>query len=230
MSAQRSEGSGLSLTTLAIASLSSLTAALIIHKFWKAGAIYGAAVTPIIVAIVSEALRKPVSRFETLREERRDRARRGRETFGPPGPREEPPREDRFGIWGEETPGGLFGGRLNARHLKIALATGIAAFVLVTVGLTAAEMVFGGSAAGGDSRTTIFGGRDRDTGREQPAETTQEPAATDTQPEQIPETTPETTEAPVAPGTVTEPPPEDAPEETVPGETVPDTAAPAPMP
>lgn len=222
------QGAGLSVPTLVIASLSSLAAALFINTFWKGGAILGAAVTPVIVALVSEMLRKPVSRFETLREERRERSRRGRETFGPPSPAGEPPREDRFGIWGEETPPQLFGGRLNARHLKIALATGIAAFVLVTVGLTAAEMVFGGSAGGGDRRTTIFGGRDRDAERERRERDAEPPAATETQPEQIPETTPEEPGQPVEPGLATEPPAEEAPPETVPGETLPEAAPAAP--
>ena len=215
---------GLSVATLAIASLSSLAAALFVHKFWQGGAIFAAAVTPVIVAIVSETLRKPVTRFEALREERRDRTRRGRETFGPPSPADEP-REDPFGIWGEDRASrrGLFGTRLTPRHLKIALATGIAAFALVTVGLTALELVGGGS-AGGDSRTTIFGGKDRDADREQRDTDAEQPAATETQPEEIPETTPSEEEQPVEPGTVTEPPAE----ETVPQETTP--AAPAPAP
>ena len=224
------QGGGLSVPTLVIASLSSLAAALFIHKFWPGGAILGAAVTPIIVALVSEMLRKPVTRFETLREERRDRARRGRETFGPPPPlAEDPRREDPFGIWGAETRGGLVGGRLNARHVKIALATGIAAFVLVSVGLTALELVGGGS-AGGDSRTTIFGGKDRDADREQRDRDARQPAATETQPEEIPETTPEETEEPIEPGTVTEPPAQTTPEGGTPAPEQSPAPAPAPTP
>ena len=222
MSAPQGQG-GLSLQTLIIASMSSLAAALFVHEFWQGGAIFAAAVTPVIVAIVSEALRKPVSRFDQLREERRERARRGRETFGPP-PGVAPPREDRFGIWGEETPGGLFGGRLNARHLKIALATGLAAFVIAAAGLTALELVGGGD-AGGDRRTTIFGGEDRDATRERRG--TERPAATGTTPEEIPQTTPEEPEQPIEPGTVTEPPAETAPEQTAPA---PEETVPAPVP
>lgn len=209
------QGGGLSVPTLVIASLSSLAAALFVHEFWQGGAIFAAAVTPIIVALVSEMLRKPVTRFETLREERRDRVRRGRETFGPPPPPfADEPGEDPFGIWDEDraSRGGVFGTRLTARHLKLALATGVAAFALVTVGLTALELVGGGS-AGGDSRTTIFGGEDRDAHRDQRDRDAQQPAATETQPEQIPETTPEETEEPIEPGTVTEPPAEEAPPE-----------------
>ena len=219
MSAPQDRG-GLSLQTLIIASLSSLTAALVIHKFWKGGAIFGAAVTPVIVAIVSEALRKPVSRFDTLREERRERARRGRETFGPPADLAAPPREDRFGIWGEEAPPRLLGGRLNGRHLKIALATGLAAFAIAVAGLTAAELVGGAAAGDGDRRTTIFGGKDRDAAREERDGAEQQPAATETQPEDIPSTTPEESEQPIEPGTVPEPPADTAPA-TTPGETAP---------
>ena len=49
----------LSIQTLAIASISSAVAALVVSQFWKGGTAPAAAVTPVIVSLVSELLRKP---------------------------------------------------------------------------------------------------------------------------------------------------------------------------
>jgi len=49
----------LSVQTLAIASISSAVAAIVVSQFWKGGTAPAAAVTPIVVSIVSELLRKP---------------------------------------------------------------------------------------------------------------------------------------------------------------------------
>src|SRR4051794_41590182 len=58
---------GLSVTTLTIASLSSLAAALVVSKLWGGGTLVGAAMTPVIVAIVSEGLRRPATVIGTVR-------------------------------------------------------------------------------------------------------------------------------------------------------------------
>ncbi|MDQ3587535.1 MAG: hypothetical protein M3350_10705 [Actinomycetota bacterium] len=49
----------LSVRTLAIASVSSAVAAVVVSQFWKGGTAPAAAVTPVIVSLVSELLRKP---------------------------------------------------------------------------------------------------------------------------------------------------------------------------
>jgi hypothetical protein len=54
------DGEGLSLQTLVIAAVASATAAIVTSHFWKAGTAITAAMTPVIVAIVREALQKPI--------------------------------------------------------------------------------------------------------------------------------------------------------------------------
>ena len=88
--------SGISFQTLAIASLSSLAAALVVHKVWGGGAIVGAAVTPVIVGIVGEALRHPVDKLAAPRDGGR-RLPADREHDVPPASRERG--DDPFGLW-----------------------------------------------------------------------------------------------------------------------------------
>ena len=49
----------LSVRTLAVASISSVVAAIVVSQFWKGGTAPAAAVTPVIVSLVSELLHKP---------------------------------------------------------------------------------------------------------------------------------------------------------------------------
>ena len=58
---------GLSASTLMIASASSAVAAIVVSKLWGGGTLIGAATTPIIVALVSEALRRPARAIDTVR-------------------------------------------------------------------------------------------------------------------------------------------------------------------
>ena len=212
--AKNDNGGGLSIETLAIASLSSLAAAFFIHTFWQGGAILGAAVTPVIVAIVSESLRKPAQVVKT---------RTGRTTevtaVEPPPvvtPRAE---EDKFGIWEKQKP------KRRKIHLGLAIATGLIAFAIAAFLVTGAELVFGG--ASDSDRFRVLPGKQekKDGGNDKDAPATtqpeeEEPAPDEEQPEPAPEETVPQTVPPE-----TEPPPEEpAPEEpAVPpsGETVP---------
>jgi hypothetical protein len=225
---QQSQG-GLSLTTLVIASAASVAAAIVVHEVWRGGAILGAAITPIVVAIVSESLRRPVDRVSAIRDERRTRTRvqqrqPGGTVVAPPPELERP---DPFGIWQEPPPGR----KVQPRHLKLAFLTGLAAFVIGGVALTGTELVFGGNVGGGDDRVTIVpgGGGKSDEEKQTTTETQPddgeeeqptEPA--ETQPTEPTETAPQTTEP--APTTTT-PPPTPAPETPAP---TPETPAPAP--
>ncbi len=246
MSEAKDKGSGgISVTTLVIASLSSLAAAIFIHEFWQGGAILGAAITPIIVSIVSELLRKPTDRVSAVVAQRRsaaparDATARARGATTPAGPGPAAPREDRFGLRTDRQR------QIRRRRLGLALATGLSAFALAAFLLTSTELVIGnplggggGSSAsgGGGGGTTIFGGRSREEDREQeedaqdeaPAQTQQAPAPQqdETAPEDAPRTTPETTpEEPAPDGTTpTQPEPTPAPAPTQPA------PAPAPAP
>jgi hypothetical protein len=53
-------GSGVSLQTLIIASVASAVASFAVSRIWGAGTLISAAVTPVIVALVAEFLRRPV--------------------------------------------------------------------------------------------------------------------------------------------------------------------------
>ncbi|HEX2085184.1 MAG TPA: hypothetical protein VHF89_05840 [Solirubrobacteraceae bacterium] len=196
-------GGGLSLPTLVIASLSSLAAALFIHKFWQAGAILGAAVTPVIVALVSEALRKPVDVIS---------ARTGRTTVNPPPVVE--PREDQFGIWEEQ--------RRRPLHLKIALATGVVAFLIAAFFLTGAELVLGGASDSDRFRYVPGNQEQRDSRRERDAPARTEPdQARPAQPDEDDEEEPPPTVTVTTPAPETTPPPEEEEQEPPPAETAP---------
>jgi hypothetical protein len=205
MSQEKNE-SGLSVRTLAIASAASLTAAIVVREVWGPGAIIGAAMTPVIVALVSESLSRPTERITAIASERRTRTRVHQRTPGgteiaPPPELERP---DPFGIWEQDKPR-----RLDRRHVRLGIVTGLIAFAFVAVVLTSSELVFGGSVTGG-SKTTVFGGKKKSAGDDEKTDTT----TTTTTPQ---ETTPEETETTPTPTEPTETVP------TTPSETVPTT-------
>ena len=229
MSTPRQQQGGLSITTLAISAAASVAAAIVVHEVWRGGAILGAAVTPVVVAIVSETLRKPVDRVTSIREERRSRTQvRTGQAHPPPAPELE--RADPFGIWQED--------RLpwwKRRAAKLGLVTGLIAFVIGAIALTGTELIFGDSVGSGGGDTTVFGGGSKkkssddektsttetqtETQETAPAETTptvppEEGATTETAPpptQQVPVPPAETEPAPTAPPAETVPPAEPAP-------------------
>ena len=226
MSTPRQQQGGLSITTLAISAAASVAAAIVVHEVWKGGAILGAAVTPVIVAIVSETLRKPVDRVTSIREVRRTRPEVRPGEVPPPAPAP----EDRFGIWQDRTPW------WERRGTKLGLATGLIAFVIGAVALTGTELLFGDSVGSGGSSTTVFGGGSKKRSSDEKTTTTE--TQTETQATTPTETVPP--EESVTPTETVPPPTETAPaptetapvppaEQVPPAETVP-PAEPAPTP
>lgn len=131
---------GLSLRTLVIAAVASAAAAILTSLFWKAGTVISAAVTPVIVAIVKEIVERPrevVRRASAFTSTSASPRRAGDPPVAPIRTYGRPPRR---GI-----------------HLKVALATGLVAFLLAAVALTVPELLFGGSVAS-KGETTLFGG------------------------------------------------------------------------
>lgn len=193
-------GGGLSLQTLVIASVASMAAAIVVREIWKGGAIVGAAFTPVVVAIVSETLRRPADRLSSIRTERYTRGRVARRSGAdvpvPPPPELERP--DPFGIWQADRPPTLRE-RFSERRLKLALLTGVVAFALGAIVLTSSELVFGGSVAGGGGTTLGGGGGHHQ--KSTPA-TTQTTTTTSTS---TTETTPTTTETTPSTDTQTAP-------------------------
>lgn len=198
---------GLSVATLAIAALSSATAAIIVSHFWERGTIVASAMTPVVVAIVADLLRKPVE-SDVLKSSVRgaaslSRPRSGRTPKVMRAPEPEPGRtaEDSGGDNGREPgpvrvyssgshrrPRGAKGGARRKLHPKVAVVTGLVAFLIAAAAMTLPELLFDGSVGGGDRNTTFFGGgsKSSDRGEEQDgvpqdgrpdAPTQQDPAA-----------------------------------------------------
>jgi hypothetical protein len=159
----REKSGGLSVTTLLIASGSAVAAAVIVPLFWERGSIVATAITPIIVTLTSEALKKPVEKVQTVgvwRKTPQGTAVRqpGGRDFEVHDPEEErlevdpTQAEDPFGLREPER-----GGFFTRKRVVLALVTGLLAFAIAAVVVTAGELTLGGSTSS-THRTTFFGG------------------------------------------------------------------------
>jgi hypothetical protein len=236
--------SGLSATTLMIASASSVAAALVVSRIWGPGTLIGAATTPVIVTLVSEALRRPATVISTVRETRSGRFDPVAE--GRAGLREGDLEQARSPIPAaavaerrvHRASGGVAGGRGGSRlrlprpRVIAAVATGLVAFVVAGVFLTGSELVLGKSVVSSSKRTTYI-----PVHRSTPSSTTKDKTDT-TKSDTTTTTTPTTTTAPTqtqpppAATTPTAPPAQAAPPPATtapPAGTPPATTAPAPQ-
>jgi hypothetical protein len=168
--------------TLIIAALASGIAAIVVSQLWEKGTIIASAMTPVVVAIASELLRKPVqservrsgvrSVSSAARPSSYARPRSGRtpNVMAPPTPTvDEGMRQREEGV--EPGPVRVYSSGSNKRprslngtsprrrlHLKVAVVTGLIAFLIAAAVLTLPELIFGGSVTGGGRNTTVFGG------------------------------------------------------------------------
>lgn len=166
-------GSRLSPQTLIVASLASLTAAIVTSHFWRGGTPITAALTPVLVALASEIYRRPAERITRLSSRaasstrvRGSVAARDRVTAGPPAahlddwaPNGRPPDEPRLDVpeFGSG-PMRVYRQQPDRRlHIRIVLATALVAFAIAIAALTLPELIFGGSLAS-HARTSFFGG------------------------------------------------------------------------
>jgi hypothetical protein len=192
--------SSISIQTLVISAAAAVAAAVIVPMIWDRGTLVATAMTPVIVALVSEGLRKPAQAISSATPRMTRRSGTGAPVHSPhsadrfdPLPPEErvaapPPRSD--------DPFRLRERRRPARHhWKLALATGAAAFAIAVVALTVSELVFGGAATRDSGRTTFFSG-----GQSRVEEPTATPTASPTATE---EATPGATATPTPTPTVT---------------------------
>jgi hypothetical protein len=234
-------GGGLSLQTLAVASAASVTAALLTSRLFPPGTIYASALTPLIVAAVSELLNRPAARVTRYRDQRRTLSveQRRFETARLAGERPNPLRgapefakgsaaDAELGTSNAngygEAPLTIHGRRAWGRiNPKLAIATGLAAFAIAVAVLTLPELIFGGAVAN-THRTTFFGGG---TGHAR-TQTQTTPTQTSTQKQTAPKTVTETVPSqapaqstPTAPqttptdtGTATTPAPQTTPTDT----------------
>jgi hypothetical protein len=225
---------GLSVTTLMIASASSLAAALVVSKIWGGGTLIGAAMTPVIVALVSEGLRRPATVITSVRETRSARfdpvaeGRAGLREGDLEAARSPVPAAAAAERRVHRASGRAGGGGLNLRmprpRVIAAVATGLVAFLLAGVFLTGSELVLGKSVVSSSKRTTYIpvhrstSSSKTDTKDKTDTTTTQDTTTTPTT------STPTTTEPPATATTPTAPPTQTAPPPTT--TTPPPTQAP----
>jgi hypothetical protein len=158
----------------------------IVPMIWERGTLVATAMTPVIVALVSEGLRHPAEKITTAT------SRVARRPGAAPEPFDPLPEPERGGPTRDDDPFGLRERPPIRRHWRLAVITGLVAFVLAVTALTMSELVFGGSATR-DSDTTFFGG-----GRQEQREEATPTPGPDSTPESTEEATPtpEATETP----------------------------------
>jgi hypothetical protein len=218
---EQKSGGGLSVQTLLISAVAAVAAATVVPLIWEQGTIFATAMTPVVVALVSEGLRKPVQHVSTVAPRvtrrsgtgaavrryepaaaagTRDPERIGARGEGPE--RFEPLPEhlrDKAPAVSDDDPYGLRKASKTPRpRLKIALVTGALAFFIAAGVVTASELALFGGSVSSDRRTSLFGGQksDRSTSEEKKADEEATPTATPQDgatPTPTPTTTPEAT-------------------------------------
>jgi hypothetical protein len=214
-------GGGIDLATLLITAVASAAAAYVCSKVWAPGTLASAAFTPVLVAIIKEALARPTQAVTNAVPIRGVvRGTQPQQPHEQPAP--VPPPLDRVAQPGEVT---YHSTGTSSRRWRLAIITGLLGFVVCVLVVTLPELVTGKSATGGGGSTTLFGGG-HEHKRKQQTETTTAPARTVTAPTPtvtVPAptettTTPPTTTTttPVEPSATTPPPTTTAPTVTEP--------------
>ena len=222
---EREEERRLNTRTLTIASVASATAAAVTSQLWIAGTWIAAALTPVLVTLISEAMHRPTERIARAwtSEQREARSTRTVSTT----------RAEPTAVTGTPGPVRVYrqsGPRTTLTRRRIAIgtvaATAATAFVIGLAVLTTADLVSGGSVGKGSGRLTLGGGgggSDENGDTQQPAQDSAPQRQDESeQPQDAPAEQPETTTPPPEeepqPGTAPVPPPV----ETPPGEPAPD--------
>ena len=232
----REEERSLSVRTLIFASIGSAVAAILTSQFWIAGTPIAAAMTPVIVALVSELLHRPTERIaqrittdtravrETdalpeaagagpppREEERRPEPAREGPMAGtrPARPGAPPPCGGRQPVAGREPEFRVYRSSTPASRLpwKAILVTAGIAFAIAVSALTLPELIAGESLSGNDRDTTFFGGGGG-------SDSSPAPVEPETEPQQTQETELETRPELEQPRDRTVPAPRTAPQTT----------------
>lgn len=150
---------------------------MVTSRLFPPGTIYASALTPVIVAAVSEMLRRPADRVAELRRQRRTLVMDARGvTTGATSLREREARLESMG-------------RKRRIHPKVWLATGLTAFAVAVAALTLPELIFGGAVAT-SHRTTFFGGGKSNATKKTKTSTTEQKTAPTTVTQTVPAQTP----------------------------------------
>lgn len=153
--------SNLDLVTLAAAAVASAVAAYVTSQVWAAGTLISAALSPVIVALVKEAVTRPADKLQTVRVQRTAGAPEPPPPPRPPGPT--PPDDPDEPAPPPEPTAPMSVYRRAGRHRwRAAVLTGIVAFVIVVLVYTVPELLAGQSITrGANHATTLFGGTAR---------------------------------------------------------------------
>lgn len=181
---QKTSGGGLDVRTLILAASSSAAAAVIVSQFWKGGTVISAAITPVFVTLIKEALDRPTAKLTKATLRQRERATIP-EAAGAaaPDPYEERQVPDQGGALDDERGVRVYGRReprFGKFHPKVALITGLIGFLIAAVVLTVPELIAGASLTG-DNDTTLFQGRRAPKPAQDNTQTDTQPQATVTQ-------------------------------------------------
>jgi hypothetical protein len=227
--------SGIELTTLIISALASAAAAYITSKIWAPGTLFSAAMSPVIVALVKEGLRKPTEVVANVvptvvpavpRWSRTSASDPGLVADPGPDAPEPGPRVDPDAphvvlppvVAGETGPVRVYSTRARRLRWRLAVITGLLGFGICVVLFTVPELIAGKSIGRSGGATTLWGGHRRHTNKSTTTTQTTKTTSTSTSTETTPTTTDDTK-------TVTETQTVTAPTATTP--TTPTTATPA---
>src|SRR3954447_19228272 len=171
-----SAGEHIDLTTLFLSAVASAAAAYITSKIWAPGTLFSAAMSPVIVALVKEGLRKPTEKVvngvpavvpSPSRWTRTGPSDPGLVPEGSPAP---PPPVDPAAphvvlppvVTGDHGPVNVYSTRGRRRRWRLAVITGLLGFAACVLFFTVPELIAGKSLGRGSGEaTTIFGGRGR---------------------------------------------------------------------
>jgi hypothetical protein len=149
-----SRSGGIDLPTLITTAVASAVAAYVTSRIWAPGTLAAAAFTPVLVAVLKEALIKPaevVTRAVPVRGVVRSAPSAGDPAGGPDTPEAIEARIAQLG----EAPGISHPGR-RRRAWQVAIVTGLLGFILAAVIITVPELVSGNALFGGGRDTTLF--------------------------------------------------------------------------
>jgi hypothetical protein len=223
---------GIDLTTLLLSAIASAVAAYVTSKIWAPGTLFSAAMSPVIVALVKEGLRKPTEVVANVvpavvpTPASRSRASADEPGLVVDGAPEPEPRVDPDAphvvlppvVVAEAGPVHVYSTRGRLLRWRLAVITGLLGFAICVVLYTVPELISGKSIGRGGDATTLWGGHRNHTKKSTTTQTTTTttPTSTATTP-----TTTDDTKTVTQTQTVTTP----TPTQTTPA---PSTTAPAP--
>jgi hypothetical protein len=227
---------GIDLTTLFLSAVASAAAAYVTSKIWAPGTLFSAAMSPVIVALVKEGLRKPTEVVTSAVPALPRPASFGRSPAGPPRVHE--PLPDDLGDHleagapppfpppapGHEAgPVRVYSTRGRRLRWRLAVVTGLLGFAICVVLYTVPEIISGKSVGRSGQATTFFPGKTKHKSKSTTTTitTTTSTQQTQTAPSTTAKTTPEkTTTEPAQTVTQTVTTPAPAPNAaTAPGQT-----------